>query len=337
MIQEAIVKLTRKEDLTRNEMQRTMAQIMKGKTTPVQISSFLTSSIIKGVTTEELIGAARVMRHFVKRVHIRKNVVIDTCGTGGDKSATCNISTVAAIIVAAAGVCVAKHGNRSVSSKCGSADVLEALGVKIELEPEKVKQCIEAVDIGFMFAPAFHPAMKYAQPIRKELGIRTIFNFLGPLTNPAFVRYQLIGVSDERLLKDFVIALKELGSKRVMTVMGEDGLDEITTTASTKICELNNGKIRTYTISPSDFGIKKVSLSDIQGKDVQTNVRITREILDGKDGPYRDVVSLNAAAALYVANAAPSIKEGLELAHITIDSGRAKEKLQHLIDFTNKK
>jgi len=337
MIQDAIKKLNKKEDLTKKEMQRTMAQIMKGKASPVQISSFLTASIMKGVTAEELIGAARVMRHFVKRVKIRKNVVVDTCGTGGDKSETCNISTVAAIIVAAAGVCVAKHGNRSVSSKCGSADLLEALGVKIALEPKKVKQCIEETDIGFMFAPNFHPAMKYAQPIRKELGIRTIFNFLGPLTNPALAKYQLLGVSEEHLLKDFVIVLKELGSKHVMTVMGADGLDEISTTGSTKICELNNGKIKNYTISPGDFGIKKVKLSDIQGKDVKTNVRITKEILDGKESPYRDIVSLNAAAALYIANVARSIKEGLELAHITIDSGRAKEKLQHLIDFTNKK
>ena len=200
-----------------------------------------------------------------------------------------------------------------------------------------MKQCIEETDIGFMFAPNFHPAMKYAQPIRKELGIRTIFNFLGPLTNPALAKYQLLGVSEEHLLKDFVIVLKELGSKHVMTVMGADGLDEISTTGSTKICELNNGKIKNYTISPGDFGIKKVKLSDIQGKDVKTNVRITKEILDGKESPYRDIVSLNAAAALYIANVARSIKEGLELAHITIDSGRAKEKLQHLIDFTNKK
>ena len=337
MIQEAIKKLNKKEDLTKKEMQRTMAQIMKGKASPVQISSFLTASIMKGVTTEELIGAARVMRHFVKKVRVRKNIVVDTCGTGGDKSATCNISTVAAIILAAAGVCVAKHGNRSVSSKCGSADVLEALGVKITLEPKKVKKCIEETNIGFMFAPNFHPAMKYAQPIRRELGIRTIFNFLGPLTNPALVKYQLLGVSDERLLKDFAVVLKELGSKHVMTVMGADGLDEISTTGVTKVCELNNGKIKSYTISPSDFGIKRVKLSDIQGKDIKTNVRIMREILDGKESPYRDIVSLNAAAALYVANVARSIKEGLELAHITIDSGRAKEKLQHLIDFTNKK
>jgi len=337
MLQEAIKKLVRKEDLTKREMVRSMAQIMKGKATPVQVSSFLTASIMKGISVEELIGAAKVMRHFARRINIRRNIVVDTCGTGGDKSATCNISTAAAIIVAAAGVCVAKHGNRSVSSKCGSADVLEYLGVKIELEPQMVKECIETVGIGFMFAPNFHPAMKYAQPVRKELGIRSIFNFLGPLTNPAFVKHQLIGVCEEALLKDFVIALKELGSKRVMTVMGEDGLDEITTTGPTKICELNNGRIRTYSITPNDFGIKKVKLSDIQGKDIQANARILKEILAGKNSPYRDIVSLNAAAALYVADAASSIKEGLELVHITIDSGRAREKLQHLIDFTNRK
>jgi len=219
---------------------------------------------------------------------------------------------------------------------CGSADLLEALGVKIDIDEHKVKNCIEKVGIGFMFAPIFHPATKFAQPIRKELGIRTIFNFLGPLTNPAFVKYQLVGVNSANLLKEYALVLKELGSVHVMVVRGLDGLDEITTTAKTEVCELKDGKIKEFTINPAELGIKKAEIKDILGRDTATNVKIANEILDGKKGPKRDIACLNAAAALYLAGAAPNIKEGLELAGITIDSGRAKEKLQHLIEFTNK-
>ncbi|MDD5005237.1 MAG: anthranilate phosphoribosyltransferase [Candidatus Omnitrophica bacterium] len=336
MIKDAIVKLTQKQDLTKKEMQLSIEEIMQGKASPVQISSFLTASIIKGITVEELTAAATVMRDFSRKVKLKEKVVIDTCGTGGDNMGTFNVSTVVAMIVAGAGVTVAKHGNRSVSSKCGSADLLEALGVKIDIGEGKVKDCIENVGIGFMFAPVFHPATKFAQPVRKELGFRTIFNFLGPLTNPAFVKYQLVGVNSSDLLKEYVSVLKELGSIHVMAVRGLDGLDEITTTKNTEVCELKDGKIKEFVISPGEFGIKKAEIKDILGSDVSTNVKIAKEILDGKLGPKRDIACLNAAAALYVAKAVPNIKQGFELANITIDSGRAKEKLNQLIEFTNR-
>ncbi|MBL7131226.1 MAG: anthranilate phosphoribosyltransferase [Candidatus Omnitrophica bacterium] len=336
MIRDAIVKLTKKQDLTKKEMQVSIEEIMEGKATSVQISSFLTASIVKGVTIDELTAAALAMRTFVKRIRLKDKVTLDTCGTGGDRIGTFNISTIAAIVVSATGVCVAKHGNRSVSSKCGSADLLEALGVKIDIGENKVKECIENVGIGFMFAPLFHPAMKFAQPIRRELGIRTIFNYLGPLTNPAFVKFQLLGVSQQHLLKQFVLALKELGSIHVLAVRGYDGLDEITTTTKTQVYELKNGKIKEFTILPSEFGIKRVSIKDLLGKDKNTNAQITKEILDGKKSPKRDIVCLNAGAALYVTGATRTIKEGFELANITIDSGRAKEKLRFLIEFTNR-
>ncbi|MFC1645576.1 anthranilate phosphoribosyltransferase [Candidatus Omnitrophota bacterium] len=336
MIRESIVKLTKKEDLTKKEMQVSIEEIMQGKATPVQISSFLTASIVKGVTIDELIAAAAAMRRFVKRIKPRDKITLDTCGTGGDRIGTFNISTVAAIVVSAAGVCVAKHGNRSVSSKCGSADLLEALGVKIDISDSQVKECIDSVGIGFMFAPVFHPAMKYAQPVRRELGIRTIFNYLGPLTNPAFAKYQLLGVSQQQLLKQFVLVLKELGSIHVLAVRGLDGLDEITTTTKTQICELKNGKIKEFTISPSEFGIKKANIGDLLGKDRNTNAQIAKEVLDGKKGPKRDIVCLNAGAALYATGATRTIREGFELASITIDSGRAKEKLRFFVEFTNK-
>jgi len=336
LIKEAIAKLTQKQNLTREETRSAIEEIMKGKASPVEISSFLTASITKGVTIDELTAAASVMRDFATKIKLKEKITIDTCGTGGDNAGTFNISTVVAMIVTGAGVCVAKHGNRSVSSKCGSADLLEALGVKIDIEQEKVKECIEKVGIGFMFAPRFHPAMKFAQPVRKELGIRTIFNLLGPLTNPALVKYQLVGVNSPELLKGYASVLKDLGSTHVMVVRGLDGLDEITTTKNTEVCELKDGKIKEYVISPSEFGIKRVDMKDILGSDIATNVKIANEILDGKNGPRRDITCLNAGAALYVAGVVPNIKEGFELANITIDSGRAKEKLKHLIEFTNR-
>ncbi|MFC1709637.1 anthranilate phosphoribosyltransferase [Candidatus Omnitrophota bacterium] len=336
MIREAIVKLTKKEDLTKKEMQISIGEIMQGKASPVQISAFLTASIFKGVTIDELTAAALAMRSFVKKIKPRNKVTLDTCGTGGDGVGTFNISTIASLVVSAAGVNVAKHGNRSVSSKCGSADLLEALGVKIDLGPDKVKDCIDSIGIGFMFAPLFHPAMKYAQPVRRELGIRTIFNYLGPLTNPAFAKYQLVGVSQQSLLKQSVLALKELGSIHVLVVRGLDGLDEITTTAKTQVFELKNGKIREFTLSQFEFGIKRANIKDLLGKDKYTNAQIAREILDGKKSPKRDIVCLNAGAALYVSGVVRSIKEGFELANITVDSGRAKEKLRSFIEFTNK-
>ena len=335
MINEAIIKLTQKEDLSRDEMYSSIEEIMKGETSPAQIASFLTASSIKGISLDELVGAALAMRHFSKKVNTKNKIVVDTCGTGGDSKGTFSISTIASIVVAGAGVCVAKHGNRSASGKFGSADLLEALGVKIDVDEKKVEECIEKNDIGFMFAPVFHPAMKYAHPVRKELGLRTIFNFLGPLTNPASTKYQLLGVSEENMLKDFALALKELGSIHAMVVRGKDGLDEITTTTETRIFELKNSKIKEFDISPEDFGIKKVKLKEILCKDKKTDVAMTREILSGKSGPKRDIVCLNAGAALYTAGKVPSIKEGLELARITIDSGRAKEKLRSLIEFTN--
>ncbi|MFH1621691.1 MAG: anthranilate phosphoribosyltransferase [Candidatus Omnitrophota bacterium] len=335
MIRDAIVKLSKKEDLTKKEMQISMEEIMQGKATPVQISSFLTASIVKGVTIDELTAAALAMRRFVKRIKIRNRVALDTCGTGGDRMGTFNISTISAIVVSAAGITVAKHGNRSVSSKCGSADLLKALGVKIDISEDRVRQCIDNIGIGFMFAPVFHPAMKYAQPIRRELAIRTIFNYLGPLTNPAFVKYQLLGVSQQHLLKQFVLALKDLDLNHALVVRGLDGLDEITTTTKTQVFELKNHKIKEFTISPSEFGIKRANIRDLLGKDKNTNAHIAKEVLDGARGPRKDIVCLNSGAALYVTGATRTIKEGFELANITIDSGRAKEKLRSFVEFTN--
>jgi anthranilate phosphoribosyltransferase len=334
MIVAAIGKLIEQHDLTEEESAQAMRQIMEGGATPAQIAAFLVALRIKGETIEEITGCARVMRE--KATHIRAAYpnMIDTCGTGGDGSQTFNISTTAAFVVAGAGVPVAKHGNRAMSSRCGSADLLQALGVAIELSPEMAEACLAEVGITFLFAPLFHSAMKYAIGPRREIGVRTIFNILGPLTNPAGAKRQILGVSRKELAAPMAQVLGNLGSTRAFVVHGADGLDEITTTGETYITALDMGKIASYTISPEQFGLRRAPLGALAGGDAQENADITLAILEGKQGPHRDVVLLNAAAALAVAGTVADLEAGLQLAARAIDSGAAREKLRRLQHFT---
>jgi anthranilate phosphoribosyltransferase len=334
MIVPAIGKLTEQQDLTEEEAAQAMRQIMDGGATPAQIGAFLIALHIKGETIEEITGCARVMRE--KATHIRAPYpnLIDTCGTGGDGSQTFNISTTTAFIVAGAGVPVAKHGNRAMSSRCGSADLLQALGVAIELNPDRAEACLAEVGITFLFAPLFHSAMKYALGPRREIGVRTIFNILGPLTNPAGAKLQILGVSRKELTEPLARVLGKLGSTRAVVVHGADGLDEITTTGETYITALDEGKIASYTITPEQFGLQRTPMGSFIGGDAQDNAAITLAVLEGKQGPQRDVVLLNAAVALTVAGAVVDFKAGLELAAHAIDSGAALEKLRRLQRFT---
>ncbi len=329
MIKDAINLLVQGKDLSEEEMTGSMRDIMEGQATDAQIASFLTALRIKGETVREITGAAKVMREKAKKIKAPEYTV-DTCGTGGDMSNTFNISTTSAFIVAACGVPVAKHGNRSVSSRSGSADVLEALGVKIDLEPEKVEKCLEATGFGFMFAPLFHPAMKYAIGPRKELGIRTIFNILGPLTNPAGAERQVLGVFSDALTEPLAEVLANLGAKHVFVVHGEDGLDEITNTDKTKISELKNKGIDTYFITPEDLGFDRAKKQDLLGGTAEENAKITVDILKGKKGPKRDIVIMNAAATLLTGDRAKSFIEAAEKASEAIDSGEALKKLEEV-------
>lgn len=335
MIKEGISKVVKGESLTEAEMMAVMDEIMRGLATPAQIGAFLTALRLKGETVEEITGAAKVMRKKVLKVKAQRERIVDTCGTGGDESHTFNISTAAAFVSAGAGVVIAKHGNRSVSSRCGSADVLMALGVNIEADAKKVEMCLKEIGVGFLFAPLFHKAMKYVAGARREIGIRTIFNILGPLTNPAGATCQVLGVYDRRLTEPLAHVLNRLGSHHALVVRGEDGLDEMTLTAETRVSELKDGKVRTYHISPEDLGFNRCLPSDLTGGDAETNARIIRDILKGKEGPQRDVVVLNAAAAIMVGGLARDLKEGIRLAEESIDSGRALEKLEDLIRLTN--
>lgn len=331
-----IQKVIEGRNLTEEEAEEAMGLIMTGNATPAQIGSFLTALRMKGETVEEITAFARILRKFSTKVRPKvKGTLVDTCGAGGDVSGTFNISTVAAFVAAGGGVLIAKHGNRFVSSRSGSADVLEALGVNINLEPEQVEKCIEKVGIGFIFAPKYHTAMKYAIGPRKELGVRTVFNVLGPLISPAEVKAQVYGIFDPELTEKLANVLKKLGSERAMVVHGLEGLDEISTTGKTKISELKNGKVRTYFVEPRDFGIKKVKLSDLEGNDPDENARIALDILGGEKGPKRDIVVLNAAAAIAVGARAPDIREGIKMAEESIDSGAAMRKLQQLISLSN--
>ncbi len=334
MIREAISKLIEKKDLTPQEMEKVTEEIMTGQALPSQIASFLTALRMKGETLQEITTAAQVMRKFVVRINVEKDVILDTCGTGGDGSHTFNISTISAFVVSGVGVTVAKHGNRSVSSRCGSADLLEGLGVNLNMSKEKIEECIERIGIGFLFAPNLHPAMKYATPVRREIGIRTIFNLLGPLANPAFATHQLLGVYDPNLLEVFTSVLKNLGLKHAMVVYGLDGLDEVTTTQDTLVSELKDGKILSYKISPLDYGFKKVNREDLLGGDLEENIRIAKDILEGKPGPKRDIVLFNSGVALYTADKTKDIKEGIERAKESIDSKKALEKLELLKGFS---
>jgi len=337
MIQEAVSKLIEKQDLTLKEATAVMNEIMSGLATDAQIAGFLIALRLKGETIDEITACAKVMREKASRIKPKDHKhLIDVVGTGGDKSGTFNISTVAAFVTAGAGIPVAKHGNKSVSSRSGSADVLKALGINIDLEPKKVEQCINEVGIGYMFAPKFHSAMKYAIGPRKELAVRTIFNILGPLTNPAEAPYELMGVFSEELVEPLAEVLGKLGCKHAMVIHG-NGLDEITLEAPTKVAEYKDGHVTTYEIKPTDFGIKLAELKEIQGGSPEDNAKITLDILSGKEkGPKRNIVLLNAGAAIYTAGKADSIQDGIDMAKDSIDSGKALEKLNNLKDWTNK-
>ncbi|RCX12960.1 anthranilate phosphoribosyltransferase [Anaerobacterium chartisolvens] len=330
MLKSAIQKLVEGKNLSEQEAMDAMNGIMEGNATQAQIGGFITALRIKGETIEEITGCARVMRDKAERIAPRKEYFIDTCGTGGDGSNTFNISTAAAFVAAAGGVPVAKHGNRSVSSMSGSADVLEALGVNISLTAPQVAECVERAGIGFMFAPSFHKSMKYAAGPRRELGIRTIFNILGPLTNPANAKGQVLGVFDSRLTEPIANVLMNLGIERAMVIHGDDGLDEISITADTRISELKDGAVISYTISPESFGFHIASKEEILGGNAQINAEIISSIFKGDKGPKRDIVLLNASAALYVGKASDTLEEGIELSKQIIDSGRAMDKLEEL-------
>src|SRR3989338_875297 len=336
MIKEAIAKVVERKNLTEEEMVSVMREIMQGEATPAQIAAFITALRMKGETVDEITGAARVMREKALKVKIKASVVVDTCGTGGDESFTFNISTAAAFVTAGAGLTVAKHGNRSVSSKSGSADVLKSLGVNIEAEVERVEECLDSIGIGFLFAPLMHGAMKYAAPVRREIGIRTIFNILGPLTNPAGARCQVIGVYDDSLTDILGKVLANLGAEHAFVVRGTDGLDEITLTTETKVTEFKDGNLRTYHIKPEDFGFKRCMPEDLKGGMPEQNAEIILSILKGKKGPQRDIVLLNAAFAIVAGKMANSIKEGISIARGAMDGGAALEKLNKLVEMTNR-
>ena len=322
------------KDLAPPQMRKVMRTIMSGGATPAQIGGFLIALRAKGETVEEVAAAAQVLRELAIKVPVRGAHVIDTCGTGGDASKTFNISTTAAFIVAAAGGKVAKHGNRSVSSRSGSADVLEAAGINLELTPDQVKECIDTVGLGFLFAQRHHGAMKYAIGPRKELGVRTIFNLLGPLTNPAGAPNQLIGVFAEHWVAPLAEVLKKLGSKHVVVVHAEDGLDEISIGAPTRVAELKDEHIEVYTVTPEDFGLKRAPLKRLAVDTVSASLTILRQVLEGQRGPARDIVVLNAGAAIYAANLVDTLEAGVRRAECVIDSGAAQEKLNALIAFT---
>ena len=329
-----LAKLMRGENLTFDEMRSCLEGITEGAWTPAQIAGFLIALKIKGETSEEIAGAADSMRGKSVAVPVKRDHVIDTCETGGDHSGSFNISTASAIVAAAAGAAVAKHGNRAISSRCGSANVLMELGVNIEQTPEQVASAVDAHGVGFLYAPNLHPAMKHVAAVRAELGQRTIFNLLGPLMNPARAKRQVIGVYDQNLTRVFAEVLQRLGSEHVLIVAGTDGLDEISLCAPTKVAELKDGEIREYILNPQDLGYSLATKEDLLGGDIARNAQILREIFDGARGPKRDIVTLNAGAALYVAGLAKTLKEGTQLAAKAIDEGKAKETLAKWVQFT---
>ena len=350
IITEAVRALVERRDLTRIEAAAAMDAIMSGAATNVQIAAFLTALRMKGETVEELIGFAQVMREKVARVPARadesltgtdREMLIDTCGTGGDASGTFNVSTATAFVVAGAGLRVAKHGNRSMSglsgaSLCGSADVVETLGVKLELTSEQVGRCVAEVGIGFLYAPLLHTAMKHVMAARREVGIRTVFNLLGPLTNPAGANAQVIGVAAATLTESLARVLAELGTYRAFVVHGADGLDEISNTGESRVSEVREGVVRTYTVRPEDFGMPRASIKDLLGGDREQNAEIIRAVLDGKPGPRRDIVLMNAAAALVAGGRARDLKDGAAVAAQSIDSHAARSKLDALVALTRR-
>ncbi|MFH1782640.1 MAG: anthranilate phosphoribosyltransferase [Candidatus Omnitrophota bacterium] len=334
MIKDTIKKVVDGFDLKKEEMISTMNEIMSGEATPAQIASFITALRIKVETVEEITGAAMVMRQKAIKILVDDSIIVDTCGTGGSGKNIFNVSTCSAFVISGLGLKVAKHGNRSVSSSCGSADVLRELGVNIELAPSKVEECVNSIGIGFLFAPLFHGAMKHAIGPRREIGIRTIFNILGPLTNPAGANVQVLGVFKESLTEVMANVLKNLGVKSAFVVHGEDGLDEISTTAKTVVSELKDGDVKTYKVRPEDFGIQETALKYLKGSSPQENADIIRDILAGKKSPKRDIVLVNSSCALVAAGKAAHFREGVALAAECIDSGKAKKKLKQLIEFT---
>ncbi|MCK6553598.1 anthranilate phosphoribosyltransferase [Candidatus Binatia bacterium] len=335
-VRAALARIVAGEVLSEAEMENVMTQLMTGVATPAQIGGLLVGLRMRGETVEELAGAARALRAHATRIRPRASVVVDTCGTGGDMRGTFNISTAAAFIAAGAGVTIAKHGNRAASGTVGGADVLEALGVRIDLPPERVTECIDEVGFGFLFAPNFHPATRHAAGPRRELGVRTIFNLLGPLSNPAGARHQVVGVFAASWTEPLAAVLGRLGSVHALVVSGEDGLDEISTAAPTQVSEWKDGAVRSYRIVPEDFGLARSREGDLAGGDRETCAAILRGILGGATGPRRDVTVLNAAAALYVAGMAPSIAAGIRLAEDAIRSGRAAQKLARLVEIANR-
>jgi anthranilate phosphoribosyltransferase len=331
MFSALIEKLQRRQDLTREEAASAMEAIMEGRAQPAQIAGLLIGLSMKGERPDEIVGLAQTMRSRATRLARDHGPVFDTCGTGGDRAETFNVSTVAALVVAACGVRVAKHGNRSVSSKCGSADLFEALGVHISADPETVERCLDEAGIAFLFAPTFHPSMRHAGPTRKDLGVRTAFNLLGPLTNPAGASRQLVGVPRPELTELVARSLALLGSERAWVVHGADGLDEISTTGYTKVSECRGGAVNTFYIHPGDFGLAKAAPAQLRGGDAAANAAIARAVLAGTPGAPRDIVLLNAAASLLIAGRVPSIKDGLKDASAALDSGAAAGVLDTLV------
>jgi len=335
-MQTAIKTVLARKDLSADEMNDVMRIIMTGEATPAQIGGFLVGLRMKGETVDEIASAAKVMRELASGVKVTGDHVVDIVGTGGDGSNTFNISTACTFVVAAAGGTVAKHGNRSVSSKSGSADLLEAAGVKLDLNSEQVAKCINEVGVGFMFAPMHHSAMKHAIGPRKEMAVRTIFNVLGPLTNPAGAPNQLLGVFEDALVEPLAEVLNKLGSNHVMVVHSQDGMDEISIGAETKVSELKDGKITSYTISPEEFGFTKTNISELAVNGAEESLAVIKKVLDNEAGPAKDIVMFNAGAAIYVAGLADSLKAGIEKAEEVITSGAAKAKLEALVELSNK-
>ncbi len=333
-MQAAIKAVTEKQNLDGDEMAAVMRLIMTGEATPAQIGGFLIGLRMKGETIDEIAAAASVMRALSTKVEVNKEHLVDTCGTGGDASGSFNISTASAIVVAAVGGRVAKHGNRSISSKSGSADVLEAAGVNLEITPEQVADCVNEIGVGFMFAPKHHGAMKYAIGPRKEMAVRTIFNILGPLTNPAAAPNQVIGVFSRELVEPLAQVLKKLGSDHVLVVHADDGMDEISITSPTFIAELKHGKVSSFRIRPEDFGYHSASMTQIHASDAAHSLAIIRDVFTNTDGPAKDIVCLNAGAAIYVAGLAETLAAGIEKASQVIASGVVNEKLEQLITKT---
>jgi anthranilate phosphoribosyltransferase len=331
MIREAIAEIVAGRSLQADEAARVMDEVMRGEATPAQIAGFAVALTMKGETPDEMVGLAKTM--LANAVRIDPGAELDTCGTGGDGAHTFNISTAAAFVAAGAGVKVAKHGNRAMSSKCGSADVLEALGVRLDLQPAQVERCIREVGIGFLYAPLFHPAMKHAGAPRREVGVRTVFNVLGPLCNPASPRAQLLGVATPGLVTKMATVLGQLGCDRAIVIHGEDGLDELTLRGRTMVCEMDHGRLVSYTVTPEDFDLPADSSGAYAGGTCEENAALLLDVLSGAPGPCRDVVVMNAAAALRVAGVVPGLREGAGVAREVLDAGLARMKLEQLVSF----